>query len=449
MSDLFTTDALSVSELNARARTLLEGHLAGLWITGEVSNLTRAASGHYYFSLKDSHAQVRCVLFKGIAASLSLPLKEGDHIDVSGKISIYEARGEFQITIMAVRSKGLGKLYEAYERLKQQLLQEGLFAPERKRPLPPHPHTIGVVTSLAAAALRDVVSTLRRRHSGLKVIVYPTAVQGSGSEKHIAAAIETANQRKETDLLIVCRGGGSIEDLWSYNEEIVVRAIANSQLPIVSGVGHETDFTLADFVADVRAPTPTAAAELVSPDLTQLRQHIRQYQYTLQQLLQQRYYDAAQKLDWIAHQLRHPRQNWLQQQTELTSLQQRLNTGMQRTLTHQQRIIDQQQQQLLFLKPQTARLDQQLKHWAQQLHQAWKTEFDHKKQLLQQQKSLLTAISPEQILARGYSVVTNKQGHVITDAGKLRPGQQLHIRFARGERQVQVLTPTPQADLFD
>lgn len=449
MADLFTPEALSVSELNARARTLLEGHLAGLWVTGEVSNLTRAASGHYYFSLKDSHAQVRCVLFKGVAATLSIPLKEGDHIEVSGKISIYEARGEFQITIMAVRSKGLGKLYEAYERLKQQLLNEGLFAPERKKALPPHPHTIGVVTSLAAAALRDVVTTLKRRHSGLRVIVYPTAVQGTGSEKQIAAAIETANQRQEADLLIVCRGGGSIEDLWSYNEEIVVRAIANSNLPVVSGVGHETDFTLADFVADVRAPTPTAAAELVSPDLAQLRQHLRQYQYTLQQLLQQRYYDAAQKLDWLAHQLRHPRQNWLQQQTELQHLQQQLSTGMRRIYTRQQHLIDQQQQQLQFLKPQPARLTQQLANWSKQLHQAWLTAFSYKKQQLTQQSSLLAAISPQHILARGYSVVTNKQGHVVTDGDKLKLGQQLNIRFAHGERSVQVLATTTQTDLFD
>ena len=213
MSDLFTPAALSVSELNALVRSLLEQNLFGLWVAGEVSNLTRAASGHYYFSLKDSRAQVRCALFKGAATRLAAPLKEGDHIEVSGKISLYEARGEFQITVNEVRLKGLGRLYEAYERLKAKLQAEGVFDAERKQPLPPQPQRIGIVTSLAAAALRDVVSTLKRRHSGLAVVVYPTPVQGAGSEQQIAAAIHTAGKRQEVDVLIVCRGGGSIEDL--------------------------------------------------------------------------------------------------------------------------------------------------------------------------------------------------------------------------------------------
>ncbi|KES12782.1 Exonuclease VII, large subunit, partial [Snodgrassella alvi SCGC AB-598-P14] len=299
MSDFFAPAALSVSELNAYARQLLEDNLIDLWVGGEVSNLTRAASGHFYFSLKDARAQVRCVLFKGVAQQLSQPLQEGDHIEVAGKISIYEARGEFQITINAVRHKGLGQLYEAYERLKQQLTAEGLFSKERKRPLPVHPKVVGVVTSLAAAALRDVVTTLRRRHSGIRVIVYPTAVQGAGSERQIAAAITSANQQALADVLIICRGGGSIEDLWSYNEEIVVRTVADSAIPTVSGVGHETDFTLTDFAADVRAPTPTAAAELVSPDMEQLRHSVTQWQKRIHQLLEQRYYDASQKLDWL------------------------------------------------------------------------------------------------------------------------------------------------------
>lgn len=449
MINLSDTVALSVSELNARARELLESNLFGLWVTGEVSNLTRAASGHYYFSLKDNRAQVRCVLFKGIANSLNLPLKEGDHIEVSGKISIYEARGEFQITITSVRQKGLGQLYEAYERLKQQLFQEGVFSAERKQPLPSHPQTIGVVTSLSAAALRDVVTTLRRRHSGIQVIVYPTAVQGAGSDKQIVAAIETANQRQEVDLLIVCRGGGSIEDLWSFNEEQVVRAIAASRLPVVSGVGHETDFTLADFAADVRAPTPTAAAELVSPDLNQLRQNIRLYQDTIRHLLQQRYYDAAQKLDWLANQLLHPKQNMLQQQKGITQLSQQLQLNMQRLIRQQQQTLIQQHQKLVLLQPKTMILKQQLNNLIQTLHQVWKTEFNQKKYALQQQKNLLTAISPQQILARGYSVVTNKQGHVITDGNTLKLGQQLNIRFAHGDRYVQVLAQQAQTDLFE
>ena len=268
MTELFAPAALTVSELNALARELLESRFAGLWVAGEVSNLTRAASGHYYFSLKDGAAQVRCVMFKFAAQRLAVPLQEGAHIEVAGKISLYEARGEFQITVSQVRQVGLGQLYERYERLKQALQAEGLFDAARKRPLPARPRCIGIVTSLAAAALRDVVSTLRRRAPEIPLVVYPAAVQGAGSERTLAAAIQAAAEHNQADVLIVCRGGGSIEDLWAFNEEILVRAVAASPIPLVSGVGHETDFTLCDFAADLRAPTPTAAAEQSCPDLS-------------------------------------------------------------------------------------------------------------------------------------------------------------------------------------
>lgn len=449
MSDLLTPAAISVSELNACARQLLEQNLIGLWVGGEISNLTRAASGHYYFSLKDARAQVRCVLFKGIAQQLSHPLQEGDHIEIAGKISIYEARGEFQITINAVRHKGLGQLYETYERLKQQLTTEGLFAQERKRLLPTSPKVVGIITSLAAAALRDVVTTLRRRHSGIEVIVYPTAVQGTGSERQIAAAIETANNQQLADVLIICRGGGSIEDLWSYNEEIVVRAVAASHIPTVSGVGHETDFTLTDFAADVRAPTPTAAAELVSPDLTHLRQQIKQWQNHLYQLLQQRYYDASQKLDWLTRQLKHPQQNWLQQHQQLADIEKQLHLNMYRHVRQQQQTLLQLQRALYTAKPQTNFAKQYLQQKKIQLQQNWKNVLSQTQQKLQQQIQLLAAVSPTNILARGYSIVSDQKGYVVRDGTKLKLGQKLQIRFAQGERSVQVLPEHQQSDLFD
>jgi exodeoxyribonuclease VII large subunit len=450
MSDIFSpTTALSVSELNACARQLLEENLIGLWIVGEVSNLTRAASGHYYFSLKDARAQVRCVLFKGIAQQLGRPLQEGDHLEVAGKISIYEARGEFQITVNAVRHIGLGQLFEAYECLKQQLTAEGLFASECKRSLPDSPKVVGIITSLAAAALRDVVTTLRRRHAGISVIVYPTAVQGAGSEQQIAAAIATANQHKQADVLIICRGGGSIEDLWSYNEEIVVRAVAASDIPIVSGIGHETDFTLTDFAADVRAPTPTAAAELVSPDQTYLRQQVKQWQARLGQLLQQHYYDASQKLDWLARQLKHPQQNLLQQQQQLVGIQHQLQISMHRQMKQQQQYLLQQQRALHAARPQTAYARRYLLQKSILLQQSWNNIFTQAQQNLQQQSTVLAAISPLNILARGYSVVSDQHGHVIRNGDKLKLGQRLHIRFAQGESTVQVLPVQQQSDLFD
>ena len=415
MSDLFTPAALSVSELNALVRSLLEQNLFGLWVAGEVSNLTRAASGHYYFSLKDSRAQVRCALFKNAATRLAAPLKEGDHIEVSGKISLYEARGEFQITVNDVRLKGLGRLYEAYERLKTKLQAEGVFDANRKQPLPPQPQRIGIVTSLAAAALRDVVSTLKRRHSGLAVVVYPTPVQGAGSEQQIAAAIHTAGKRQEVDVLIVCRGGGSIEDLWAFNEEAVVRAITACPLPVVSGVGHETDFTLADFVADVRAPTPTAAAELVSPDRAQLR---------------------------------HPQHNLSAQQQQLRQLSSRLNLAMQRQQQQGQQRLAQAVQQHQHLRPDTAQAAKQLAQQHQALQQHWQHGLQQRHTRLQYQIHLLDAVSPQHILARGFSVVTNSRGQVVRQAAGLKPGQALHIRFAEGSADVRV-NQQAQTDLFD
>ena len=427
MSDFFAPAALSVSELNALAKNLLEEHLFGLWVAGEVSNLTRAASGHYYFSLKDSRAQVRCALFKGTAAKLAAPLKEGDHIELSGRISIYEARGEFQITVNEVRLKGLGQLYEAYEKLKAKLQAEGVFAPERKKPLPEHPRAIGIVTSLAAAALRDVVSTLKRRAPEIPIIVYPTPVQGAGSEKQIAQAIATAAARHETDVLIVCRGGGSIEDLWAFNEEPVVRAIEACTIPIVSGVGHETDFTLADFAADMRAPTPTAAAELVSPNRAEL----------------------LRKLALAQTQLRHPQQKLDEQKTHLAALQQNLRFAMQNQHRFSAQKLVQQQQKLAHLRPDTAAVGRDLAAFQTALQQNWQTLFNLRRQGLEKQAALLEAVSPQHILARGFSVVKNSRGQVIRNADSLKQGQKLHIVFAEGETDVRVTREHKQPDLFD
>lgn len=449
MSELFSPAAISVSELNALAKSLLEDNLFGLWVAGEVSNLTRAASGHYYFSLKDSRAQVRCAMFKGTAAKLAAPLKEGDHIELSGKISIYEARGEFQITVNEVRLKGLGQLYEAYEKLKAQLQAEGVFAAERKKPLPAHPRTIGIVTSLAAAALRDVVSTLKRRAPEIPVIVYPTAVQGAGSEFQIAQAIQTASARAEADVLIVCRGGGSIEDLWAFNEEPVVRAIEACQIPVVSGVGHETDFTLADFVADVRAPTPTGAAELVSPNRLESLHKLAQAQGRLKTVLEQRYYDTSQRVDWFARQIRHPQQKLNEQRSQLTALQQSLRFSMQNNHRFNVQKLARQQQTLAHLRPDISAFKRDVARFQAALQQSRLSLFALYRQRLEKQAALLEAVSPQHILERGFSVVKNSRGQVIRSAHALKQGQKLHITFADGETDVRVTSEHKQPDLFD
>ena len=449
MSELFAPSSISVSELNALAKALLEDHLAGFWIAGEVSNLTRAASGHYYFSLKDSRAQVRCAMFKGAAARLAKPLKEGDHIEVAGKISIYEARGEFQITVNEVRLKGLGQLYEAYERLKAQLQAEGAFAAERKKPLPARAQCIGIVTSLAAAALRDVVTTLKRRAPEIPVIVYPTAVQGAGSEFQIAQAIKTASQRAECDVLIVCRGGGSIEDLWAFNEEPVVRAIEACAIPVVSGVGHETDFTLADFVADVRAPTPTGAAELVSPNRQESLHRLAQTKGRLKTVLEQRYFDASQKLDWLARQIRHPSQKLDEQRTYIHKLAQTLSYSMTQNVRAHTVRFEHQTQALKHCRPDISVYRQDIDRFQTTLSHAFRQLLAHRRQSLTAQTALLEAVSPQQILERGFSVVKNTRGQVILNADVLKQGQKLHITFADGETDVRVTKEQAQRELFD
>ena len=449
MSELFAPSSISVSELNALAKALLEDHLAGLWIAGEVSNLTRAASGHYYFSLKDSRAQVRCAMFKGAAMRLAQPLKEGDHIEVSGKISIYEARGEFQITVNEVRLKGLGQLYEAYERLKAQLQAEGAFSAERKKPLPARPQRIGIVTSLAAAALRDVVTTLNRRAPEIPVIVYPTPVQGSGSELQIAQAIKTASLRAECDVLIVCRGGGSIEDLWAFNEEPVVRAIEACAIPVVSGVGHETDFTLADFVADVRAPTPTGAAELVSPNRQESLHRLAQAQGRLKTVLEQRYFDASQKLDWLARQIRHPRQKLDGQRASISKLAQMLSYSMTQNLRAHTARFERQTQTLKHCRPDVSVYKNNIDRFQTALSHSFRQLLVHRRQSLTAQTALLEAVSPQHILERGFSVVKNTRGQVIRNADTLKQGQKLHITFADGETDVRVTKEQAQGELFD
>lgn len=448
MSALSAPAALSVSALNALAKRLLEENLFGLWVGGEVSNLTRAASGHYYFSLKDERAQVRCVLFKSVAAQLTAPLQEGDDIELTGRIGLYEARGEFQINVTEVRHKGLGRLYEAYERLKQRLQTEGLFDPARKQRLPPQARRIGIVTSLAAAALRDVLSTLHRRTGALHIIIYPTAVQGAGSEQQIAQAIRTADARQEVDVLIVCRGGGSIEDLWAFNEEAVVRAIAACGLPVVCGIGHETDFTLADFAADVRAPTPTAAAELVSTDRRQQLKQLAGWQALLHERFRQRYADNVQKLDWLARRLRHPRQHLAGQQQHVQVQYARLQQAMQRQYRQQAARLALATRQWQASRPNTHTAGTCLQQQIQRLQYGRQQQLQQARTHLQHAQRMLAVVSPQHIFERGFSVVTDGRGQVVRDAARLRTGQTLHIRFAHGETDVRVGVQQ-QRDLFE
>lgn len=380
---------LTVSELNRLAREILEMSFPLFWVSGEISNFTRAASGHWYFSLKDAGAQVRCVMFKGRNSYVDFVPREGDKIEARATVTLYEARGDFQLTVEFVQKAGLGALFEAFERLKKALSAEGLFDAATKRPIPAFPKAIGIVTSADAAALRDVLTTLKRRNPGVPVIIYPTPVQGKGAAARIAEAINTANQRKEVDTLIVCRGGGSLEDLWSFNEEIVARAVYESQIPVISGVGHETDFTICDFVADLRAATPTAAAELACTDISALQNNLRQIAKSMAQRIDRLIHTHAQRLDYLAKRLVSPTQKIQAAHAHLRHLSLRLAAGGERQL---------------------------------RFHQ-------HRLQSLSERLNLL---DPNQVLSRGYAIVKDAQNTVISDVHQLSHQQLIHITFANG-----------------
>src|SRR4051812_8897786 len=294
---------INVSELNRLAKELIERNLPLMWVAGEISNFTRATSGHCYFSLKDAQAQVRCVMFRHKAQLHDWKPENGMQIEVRATPSFYEARGEFQLNIEAMRRAGLGSLYAAFEQLKAKLAAEGLFAEEAKQILPRFPRAIGIVTSTQAAALRDVLTTLKRRMPSIPVFIYPAPVQGEGAAAKLAQAIATADARAECDVLIMCRGGGSIEDLWAFNEEVVARAIHACTLPVISAVGHETDFTIADFVADVRAPTPTAAAQLACPNCVDLREGAAHLYHRLKRVMERALERRMQHVDGLARRL--------------------------------------------------------------------------------------------------------------------------------------------------
>jgi exodeoxyribonuclease VII large subunit len=452
MSDFLSSPPAvwSVTELNRAVRGLLERELPLMWVSGEISNLTIAASGHCYFSLKDGGAQVRSVMFRNRAMLLPFKPREGLKVEARVTVTLYEARGDFQVNVESMRPAGLGALYEAYERLKARLAAEGLFDAARKRPLPAMPRAIGLVTSPQAAALRDVLTTLRRRAPHVSVVLYPTAVQGEGAADRIAAMIAVANARAEVDLLIVCRGGGSIEDLWAFNEEVVARAMATSALPVVSGVGHETDFTIADFAADLRAPTPTAAAELASPDRQQMLADVAALRQQLLRLSRQHLQARMQTLDYLSRRLVHPGERIRQQGLALQQARQRLAVQMARRLDQARWRVATQQERWMRWRPDVARQTTRLATVARQLAERMAVLLHRQSSRVDALAGRLTALNPEAVLARGYSLVADRDGRLVRDAASLRHGQRLQLTFARGEAVAIVSdAPVEQGQLFN
>ncbi len=422
----------TVGELNFSIKQLLENNIPLLWVRGEISNLVKASSGHFYFSLKDGQSQVRCVMFRHKNQLLKDVIANGHQVEVLAVATLYEQRGDFQLTVEQMRPAGLGMLYERFERLKQVLQNEGLFAAERKRPIPAFPNCIGIITSPQAAALRDVLTTLKKRLPSVPVVLYPAPVQGTGSAEQISQAIAIANRRAECDVLIVCRGGGSIEDLWAFNEETVARAIAASVIPVVSGIGHETDFAIADFVADERAPTPTAAAQRVAPDRHALHRELKDQAQHLQRAQRNRLQNAMQTVDYLQRRLVHPSQQLGRQTQLLDQFQQRLQRAFAYRKQHQHWQWQSLVQRLRAASSDFTNLYDRQANLVQRLDKAMHTGQSRRMALVEKAAQHLGMLDPKQVLERGYSIVQDENGSVVSDAGKLVVGEELRIVFARG-----------------
>jgi len=434
---------VSISELNRLARQSLEREFPLLWVAGEISNLTRAASGHVYFSLKDENAQARCVMFRSRAQSIAWRLENGQQVEARALVSLYEARGDFQLNVETLRRAGLGRLFEAFARLKARLEADGLFAAERKRSLPRFPVRIGIISSPAGAALRDVLVALKRRAPHLTAILYPTLVQGNRAAENIAKMIAAAGQRKECDLLLIVRGGGSIEDLWAFNEELVARAIVASPLPVISGVGHETDTTIADYVADLRAATPTAAAELATQGWHEAADEIAELGTTMNQAMQYRIARQRQDLDHLSLRLIHPATRLAQARDRLALLDSHLDASLVRCLRRHQ---DRLSRAALGLGRYVPRIEKRRGHiglLAQRLGAAIREQQQHRRSALDNMAAALAHLNPQATLARGFAIVRDANGSLITDAASLHAGQTVNLRLAHGEAEAGILATVP------
>lgn len=380
----------SVTELNRRARQLLETHLATVWVSGEISNLSTPSSGHWYFTLKDDKAQIRCAMFRGQNALLRFKPEHGMQVIARGRVSLYEGRGDYQLIVENLQADGAGNLQIAFEQLKNKLAAEGLFDEDFKQPLPDMPRHVGIITSPTGAAVRDIVSVFRRRFPAAKLSIFPVPVQGADAAPAIIRAIQLANTQPDIEALILARGGGSLEDLWAFNEESLARAIFASEIPIVSAVGHETDFTICDFVADVRAPTPSAAAEILSPELSDLIALLNYYADLFQKQLQQKIAQHRQHLLHLSKRLRHPGHALREQQ-------------------------------------------QKLDHLEWRLQQAALSRLRQPQQKLAQLAALLNNLSPLNTLQRGYAIATTSDGHVLTQAEHTQIGMTIDVQLFRGK----------------
>jgi exodeoxyribonuclease VII large subunit len=451
--ELFPTEqtrrVLSVSELTTQVKRLLEKQIGSVWVSGEITNFRAQASGHIYFTLKDAGSQLSCVLFRNESVPHRELLKDGQKVLLQGEITVYEARGNYQLLVHAVELQGIGALQIKFEQLKQKLAAEGLFAPERKRPLPRYPQRIGLVTSPTGAAIRDVLHVIQRRHPGLEIVLAPCRVQGDGAAEEIAEAIRSLNAFNlqpstfNLELILVTRGGGSLEDLWAFNEEAVARAIFESELPVVSAVGHEIDFTIADFVADFRAATPSAAAEIITEGMFASLEFVTGATGTMNFRARQSVARLREEFENVSQRFSrvHPKR-WLDEQTQqLDDLLAEMarsskqgsrerNVGAQNLTTRMLRLRPGQivKQHRDGLRAATKRLREQARH-----------QMANARSLFATQDARLRLLGPEQVLSRGYSITQDAAtGEILRDAKLVKPGQRIRTRLKSGEIQSQV-----------
>ena len=428
-------DIYTVSRLNLEARRLVEARFPPLWVEGELSNLARPRSGHLYFSLKDERCQVRCAMFRMQNRYLDFEPADGTQVLAQVRVSLYPERGEFQLVVQYLEEAGAGALRRAFEALKRRLEGEGLFDAEAKRPIPKVPACIGIVTSPTGAALRDILNVMRRRFPGVHAILYPVPVQGEGAASRIAEMVDRVSARAECDVLVLARGGGSLEDLWCFNEEPVARAIHRCPIPIVTGIGHEVDFTIADLVADRRAPTPSAAAELVTPDAMQWRDDIQRARLRLARLMRRRLEERRAHLKWLMRAFPDP-------QRRLQDLSQRLDGLLARTQRAARRVSERRRDTLRTL---TARLYQQApatvvlanrvraEVLGARLERSARHGLEKRRAQLQSLQRALAAVGPQQTLDRGYAIVSRRRdAAVLRDASQVEPGEHIEARLARG-----------------
>ncbi|MCW9024078.1 MAG: exodeoxyribonuclease VII large subunit [Gammaproteobacteria bacterium] len=434
-TDQFITerDVYTVSRLNREVRTMLEGFPL-LWIEAEISNFSCPASGHWYFTLKDEASQVRGAMFRNRNRLLRFKPENGTQVLVRARIGLYEARGEYQIIIEHMEEAGDGALRQAFEQLKQKLNNEGLFDTAHKQNLPTHPQTVGIITSATGAAVQDILSTLARRFPSLPIIVYPVAVQGQGAAEEICNMIKLVEQRHECDVLILARGGGSLEDLWAFNDETLARTIYQCQIPIVSGIGHEIDFTIADFVADHRAPTPTAAAELISPDQYTLLTRLQQLEAQLSSGISGKLQANQQRIEWLHKRLPHPARKLQDIAQRLDESEQRIQMALTHSLRHTENKVSLlfnrlQQQQPLHRLRELEKRQQQLSY---RLFTTTKYQLEKQQKHLEHLAHNLNAVSPLSTLSRGYAIVTTDKNDLVQSASDLRQGQTIHTRLKTG-----------------